>query len=393
VTAGPQATATHGATAHPTTQATASEGATAAPTPGQFVCANPQGSSLTYAYVRGDGNLYAVTGCGQPRPLVTGNRYPGPVAWSSSNRYLAVDLSSSQGPGDAITIVDVQTGQSVPTSYMLAGIGFAGNLNPGQTAKLFLGWLNDDLFVAANVPLLDGPTGSNTGPATIVTVDRTTQKETKVGTVTWFADAKVRAGRYLFYGGYQSKSEGGAYLHRLDVITGQDTKGVPLGLAGPGPCQGTPYCNWTAPWDVTADGSHVIWHKPGPAGTPSDTYTPPDTPLVYSSFDGSNASTPFGSELADGMTSPVLSPDGAYVAAWGVHAAGKPAGQPPFITIVHVSGGTPMQVTASGFVWRADSAALQVDTGTSAVVRQLYTLGGAANMTLEENSGSYLWGN
>jgi hypothetical protein len=357
------------------------------------VCANPQGSSLTYAYVRGDGNLYAVTGCAQPRPLVTGNRYPAPVAWSPSNHYLAVDVSSSQGLGDSIVIVDTQTGQSVAMPYILGGIGFAGNLNPGQTAKLFLGWLNDDLFVAANVPLLDAPTGSNTGPATIVTVDRTTQKETKVGTVTWFADARVRAGRYVFYAGYQSKSEGGAYLHRLDVITGQDSKGVPLGLAGPGPCQGTPYCNWTAPWDVTADGSHVMWHKPGPAGSPSDTYEPPDTPLMYSSFDGSNATQPFGSELADGMTSPVLSPNGAYVAAWGVHAGGKPAGQQPFVTIVRVGGGTPVQVPASGFVWRADSAALVVDVGTTTLVRQLYTLGGTANVTLEENSSSYLWGN
>jgi hypothetical protein len=43
--------------------------ATTTPQPSAFVCANPQGSNMTYAYTRGDLNVYAVTGCGTPRQL------------------------------------------------------------------------------------------------------------------------------------------------------------------------------------------------------------------------------------------------------------------------------------------------------------------------------------
>src|SRR5262249_54867705 len=149
----------------------------------------------------------------------------------------------------------------------------------GDTLRIFLGWINDQTFLGAVTPIVTAEPGQNTGRSSLVRVELGTGKETPVTTITWWADVGsvpqiVANGRYLFYGGYQSTAEGQAYLHRIDLVTRTDTKLVPLGIYGNGGCQGTIICGWTAPWAVSSDGSHILYHKPGPSSTPSDINTP-----------------------------------------------------------------------------------------------------------------------
>src|SRR5262249_3130825 len=146
----------------------------------------------------------------------------------------------------------------------------------------------------------------------------------------------VANGRYLFYGGYQSKTEGQAYLHRIDLTTGTDTRLVPLGIHGNGGCPVTPICGWTAPWDVTGDGSHILYHNPGPTSFPSDVTSPKDTPIIYAKVDGSAATKPFGSQLALSLTGPVFSPDGAYAAAASSSYTGSDPFTPSQVKLVHL---------------------------------------------------------
>ncbi|HEV2461165.1 MAG TPA: hypothetical protein VGS80_22675, partial [Ktedonobacterales bacterium] len=284
---GSSATAERGAGTTPTatTAPTSTPTATAAVGPSRFVGANPPGSTLTYSYDDPSGNLMEVTGCSTPRLLIASSPGGYPIAWSPTNRYLMVSQPRTSGGGNQDVAIDVQTLKGVPTQY-----GYTACCpSAPATVRIFIGWLDDSTFLGALVTVPTSPSDLNSGPFTIVRVDLQTQKETKVASILWAADMKLRGnGAYLFYGGYQSKIEGGAYLHRITLANGADTTLVPLGYAGPGQCQAGPPCNWTAPWDVSPDGAHVIYHSPGPTRGPSDTYQEPDTPLVYANVDGSS---------------------------------------------------------------------------------------------------------
>lgn len=392
----PSAAATRAriATATAAARATAAEGTPAATTTGAvqpttFVCANPAGSSLVYAYRNESGAIFTVTGCSAPKLVYAGQGMASPVAWSPANRYLAIDVQPDIGNGfvlDTIVLVDTHAGTSVRTHY---SISYGPDVAAGQTYHTFLGWLDDSTFVGAVVPVVAGRSGPATGPVSIVRVDVASQRETTIATVTWFADAKVRAGKYLFYGGYQSASEGQGYVHRLDLTSGQDTKLVPLGFAGQAGCQGSPLCNWTAPWDVTADGGAVIVHNPGPTKPWTDTSMPPDSPLYQTNLSGASPVQPIVSKLATSLTTPVYSPDGQYVATGG-------ASYDPSNPYSHMQagltrlGGTTTLVDGGLISWRADSHAIVLMYTNGPL---LYDLTTGATTLLQYGTSNYLWGN
>lgn len=386
----PAFTATTNPIPSATTAPTATPSGTTTTAPSGFVCANPAGSSLVYAYTNGSGAVFTVTGCAAPQLTFAGQGFARPLAWSPSNRYLAVVYTPQEGqpsPVDQVLILDPQGNTSVPTHYT---VDYGPNASPGQTYRIFLGWLDDAAFLAAVVPIVPGQSGAATGPASIVRVDVATQRETKLATVTWFANAFVRAGgKYLFYGGYQSTSEGQGYLHRLDLTTGQDTKLVPLGFAGQAGCQGSPVCNWTAPWDVSADGSQIIYHIPGPTKPWSDTYTPPDSPLYLKNLGGASPANPVVSKLAAGLTTPIYSPNGHYVATAG-SSYDKASPFTHAQTGVTSIGGATTLVDGSFISWRADSQAMVLN-GTSGPI--LYDLATGKSTPLQSNTSIYLWGN
>ncbi|WIG61745.1 MAG: hypothetical protein OJF49_004493 [Ktedonobacterales bacterium] len=379
VTTAPTATPQTTATAEPTTT----------PAPSAFVCANAPGSNLTYAYERGDSHVYVVTGCSAPRELVKAQAYP--VAWSPSNHYLMVGIQQYPNPSPVVAI-DAQTGAQTTTHF---AIDFGSDPANGDDVRIFLGWLDDNTFLGAIVPITNASPDAPTGISRIVRVDLHSEAETPITTIAWWSVSSgppkvVDNGRYLLYGGYQNKSEGQAYIHRIDLATGQDTKIAPLGEYGNGGCQGTTICNWTAPWDVTRDGTHVVYHSPGPTSFPSDTNTVADTPLVYASLDGSQRSKPFGSKVAQSLTTPYFSPDGSYV----VTAYSNYGSQGPFGSSqvgLATSGGSYTIVNGGWSAWRGDSQAMLLLTDTGKL--SLYSLATGATTTLEDNSNYYLWGN
>jgi putative zinc finger protein len=376
-TVAPQASAT----------ATTASSPTAAPTtsvqPGSFVCANPAGSILKYAYVRGDDSLNVVTGCSDPVRVAVGG-YSHPFAWSPSGRFLAIQTSNA-GTTFPLVIYDTSNERIITTNFVAEYPPDASN---GQVIRLFLGWVDDTTFLAVLAPVAfnnpDGPFGTST----IVKVDVASQAETKVGSIAWFAATKVIAPGYLFYAGYQTKSEGQAYLHRLDLNNGTDTKLVPLGEYGNGGCQVSMFCNWTAPWDVTPDGVNVMYHNPPPATMPSDTNMVKDTPLIFSRLDGSISSTPFGTGLAAALSTPTFSPGGKYVVATGVTDKQVQLGDAWF-RLLQI-GGSVKDVQGAFITFRSDNQAMVIYTGSSPQPA-LYDIANGTTSALEQGSGSYLW--
>jgi Putative zinc-finger len=377
-----------------TAEPTASPQPTGTPQPSAFVCANPQGSSLTYAYLRGDGNVYAVTGCNAPRQLTS--TYANPVAWSPSNRYLAVWVQTYPAP-DTVEVIDTQTGATIATRY---AIDFGREPSIGSTAHIFFGWLDDNTFLGAIAPLVAGTPPANVdapGTSTLVRVDLRTGKETSIGTIPgWVTFSPgpqpggriVANGHYLFYAAYQGST---AYLHRFDLTAGTDTRLVSLGLYGNDGCQGSTICGWTAPWDVSSDGSHILYHSPGAASTPSDINIPKDTPVLYANPDGSGASIPFGTQLAASLVTPVFSPNGALTVTSGsTYASTDPFSGMPQMKLVTFGGGSATIVTGALGSWRGDNQALVVFGAQSSPA--LYDLSSGKTTPLEANSNFYLWG-
>lgn len=367
---------------------------TTTPQPSAFVCANPQGSSMTYAYMRGDSHVYAVTGCAAPRQLTSANALP--IAWSPSNRYLAVSLQTFPEAAQ-VEVVDLQTGATIPTRY---ATDFSSTPNVGTTARIFFGWLDDNTFLGAIAPLVNGPAPANVdapGTSTLVRVDLRTGNETTIGTIPgWVvfghgqepAVSVVANGHYLFYAAYDGST---AYLHRFDLAAGTDAKLVSLGLYGNGGCQGTTVCGWTTPWDVAPDGNHILYHHPGAASAPSDINIPKDTPVLYANPDGSGASTPFGTQLAAGLVTPVFSPNGGLaVTTSSTYASTDPFSGTPQMKLVTLGGGSMTIVSGSLGSWRGDSQALII-FGTQASPA-LYDLNSGKTTALEVNSNLYLWG-
>ncbi len=366
---------------------------TTSPQPSAFICANPQGSNMTYAYFRGDGRVYAVTGCTTPKQLTSISAVP--IAWSPSNRYLAVSLQTFPAASQ-VEAIDTQTGAHVPMGF---DDDFGSTPNVGSTARIFFGWLDDNTFLGAIAPLVSGPDNTEApGTSTLVRVDLHTGKETTIGTIPGWVSfgyykqgANVRIianGHYLFYAAYEGST---AYLHRFDLAAGVDIKLVSLGLYGNGGCQGTTVCGWSAPWDVSPDGSHVLYHHPGPTSTPSDINIPKDTPVVYANPDGSGASTPFGAQLAAGLVTPVFSPSsGLAVTTGSTYASADPFRGTPQMKLV-AFGSSATIVTGSLGSWRGDSQALVI-FGTQADP-SVYDLSSGKTTPLEANSIEYLWGN
>lgn len=375
-------------TVTPAPSATAEPTATQ-PAVGPFVCANSQGSNMTYVYQRADGNLYVVTGCDAPRQLT--HTRAGPIAWSPSNRYLAVYSGDFTTP-DKVSIIDMQAGATAPTSF---AVDFGMNPRVGQTVPIFFGWLDDSAFLGGHTTVTQNPQGFlQSGPTTLVRVDASSGKQTTIGTIPgWvlfgsfsISGLNVRVvanGRYLFYVGYDSAGNTG-YLHRFDLTTGANTQLVSLGLYTFGPCQVTNMCGWVAPWDVSADGSHILYHSPGPDSAPSDTGAPKDTPVYYANPDGSGASQPFGTQLAVHLVTPIFSPDGAAgIVSGSTYSASSSDYQLKFVRF----GGAPATISGSLESWRGDGQAMViVNTGPA-----LYDLGSGQRTPLEADSNFYLW--
>jgi hypothetical protein len=368
-------------------------GGTPKPTPAPFVCANPPGSSAVYAYTAADGQVYWVQGCSTPRQLTheAPNADGTPqvaraLAWSPSNRYLAVSEPTSQDFAGTVVVYDVATGQPHTTAFLDT---IDPNAVVGATVRFFIGWQGDNTFIGAinHIVPTSQAAPEGLGPYSIVRVDRQGGQETTVGSITWMADAKVRAnGHFVFYGGYQSSSEGQGFIHRFNLATGADVTLVPLGYAGPGGCQGTPYCPYTAPWDVTPDGQHVVYHIPGPSSAPSDVNSVPDTPLYFANLDGSQAVRLFADVHAAYLQAPMLSPDGTRVFLCCVGSATGPAQS----VVETVTGAGEKNLAGSAVAWRGDSQTLVTDAGADGPYLVNVAVGSALPLTA--GTASYVWG-
>jgi hypothetical protein len=258
---------------------------------------------------------------------------------------------------------------------------------------LFIAWLDDNTY-------LESLTHKD-GTVSVVRVNATTFARSPVATLTYVANFGSMAapsgiklvGNALYYGGYKSKSEGGGWLHRVSLATGVDTRIVRLGATDNGGCQvGTNPCTWTGPWDVSPDGSHILYYSSGPTVGPNDYCADEaETPLYYARSDGSNPIRLFADQpLGRAFPAPSFSPDGTRV-AWTV-LIGKTRCQSIAHGVIQaVSGGAVAALPDSNWIvsWRNDGAAVIVQGPSSAA---LYTLSTNRVTPLPGDSFSYVWG-
>lgn len=392
VTPSPRATTTAQPTVQVTATATTQPQTTATPAPSAFVCANPAGSRMVYAYQRGDSNLYMVTGCSTPRQLTTS--YALPLAWSPGNRYLAAMSNDFPNP-DRVQIIDTQSGVTWKTSFVN---DFGGNDAVGHTFSVFIGWIDGATILVGQTTIVNYPAqGQAPGPTTLKAVNVVSHTARALGSIKDWANVGkngpgvpmriVASGRYLFYAAGDGSNATG-YLRRFDLTTGVDTRLVSLGLFTNGGCQAAPVCMWTAPWDVAPDGAHILYHHPGANIAPSDIGGPHDTPVYYADPDGSNASQPFGSQLATGLVEVYFAPDGQR--ALTTNSAYRADAPTPEMKVVTI-GGTPKLVGGQFSAWRTDSAALVMYTDASGAL--LYNVTNGQTMPLESYANFYVWGN
>ncbi len=234
---------------------TATAAATATADPGAFVCASPPGSAASYAYVAKGGQMYLVQGCHTPVAVrAPAGRQYSPIAFSPSGAWLLAwnGVANPQQPDtvSCLALVAFSSGAVTPTTLCSPYGGGATGL-----ARWYIpiGWASDSSFYLAsarrdNVTIVS--------PTTVSRVSLPQLTQTAVTTLTWvatFANGSapsgiVLRGDALYYGGYVSQSEGGAWLHRFSLSAKTDTRIVRLGLAGSGVCQvsETP-CAWTGP--------------------------------------------------------------------------------------------------------------------------------------------------
>jgi hypothetical protein len=392
VTPSPRATMTAEPTVQVTATSTAQPQTTATPSPSAFVCANPAGSNMVYAYQRGDSNLYIVTGCSAPRQLSTS--YALPLAWSPGSRYLAAMSNDFPSP-DRVQIIDTRSGVTWKTSFVN---DFGSDDGVGHTFGVFIGWIDDATILVGETTIVNYPAqGEAPGPTTLKAVNVVSHSARALGSIKDWANYGgngpgvpmriVAGGRYLFYAAGDGSNATG-YLHRFDLTTGADTRLVSLGLFANGGCQVTPVCMWTASWDVSLDGAHILYHHPGANIPPSDTGGPHDTPVYEANPDGSNASQPFGSQLALGLVVVYFSPDGQRaITTDSAYRANAAAPEMKVVTI----GKTPKVVGGRFSAWRGDSAAFVMYIDASGAL--LYDMSSGQITPLENNSGAYLWGN
>jgi hypothetical protein len=390
VTPAPTSTATLTPQPDPTIPPTPGPTLTATPVP--FVCANAPGAQSMYAFVDHDRQIYRVTGCANPMRLTNYDEksYARPLAFSPTNRWLMINVDqniSETSYPECQVLVNPANGAAVATPFCSDG----GN-DTWTEWPAFIAWLDDNTF-------LESLTHKD-NTVSVVQVNATTFARSPVTTLTWVANygsmsvpSGIKlAGGALYYGGYASKSEGGGWLHRVSLTTGADTRIVRLGATENGGCQvGTSPCNWTGPWDVSRNGSHILYYNPGPTVAPSDTcQDEPETPLYYARRDGSSPVRLFADQpLGRAFPAPLFSPDGTRV-AWQV-SVGPSCTAVAHGVIQDVSGGAVTSLpTGYGVVsWRNDGAAVVVaGRGTTA----LYTFATDRITPLPGESYSYVWG-
>jgi putative zinc finger protein len=358
-----------------------------APTNAPFVCANPAGSALTYAFVNADRQIYTVTGCAAPVQLThlqfpTGRGLPIPLAWSPSHRFLAYNPNL---PNDqCVQVVTVSTGTTITTQHGC----ILDPSHPPSEVRTFVGWIDD----ASYLERIDVLTSNVPDPARLVRVDAASGAETIIKSYAWMSDVRVRAG-YAFFGSRIKPDDTTAYLYRLSLADGSEARLVSLGLSGFGGCQvGFGPCSWTAPWDVSSDGTRILYHNPGADSLPSDTHVVPNTPVYYASLDGSGAVRMFTGAQSPGMTVPTFDPTGALTAEV------VPSGANIGLAVEPAGGGTlrTVNLTSGQYVWRGDGRALILinftfsgDTELSTV--SLYDLGTGQSTPLAANTEQYLW--
>jgi hypothetical protein len=380
----------------PTATITATPGPTATATPVPFVCANAPESQSMYAFVDHDRQIYRVTGCANPVRLTNydQNSYARPLAFSPTNRWLMINVDqniSETSYPECQVLINPTNGAAVRTPFCNDG-----GSDTWTEWSAFIAWLDDSTFLEAVT--------HKDNTVSVTRVNATTFVRTPVTTLTWVANFGSAAspvgiklaGGALYYGGYASKSEGGGWLHRVSLATGADKRIVRLGATGNGGCQvGSNPCNWTGPWDVSPDGSHILYYNPGPTVPPSDTCEDEaETPLYYVRSDGSGPVRLFADQpLGRAFPAPRFSP-GATRVAWEVSVG------PICTTVRHgaiqaVSGGAVTALPDNYRVdsWRNDGVAAVVSTPTGGAA--LYTLATGALTPLpaqEGLAGSYVWG-
>ncbi len=375
-------------TARPLPTTTLASSAT--PTNAPFVCANPAGSNSTYVFMNTDRQLYRVTGCANPVRLTSlaADTRLIPLAFSPTHRWLMVVVGPSQqsetgSPPSCQALLDPQTGALTRTRYCEDM-----SASPAYPIDRFIDWVDDGTFLVAE---FEQPANGTT-PVKILRVSAASLASTSITTLTWVANdatygtdtgIKLRGG-FLYYGGYASASEGGAWLHRVSLADGSDSKLFKLGLTLTGGCQvyDGP-CNWTGPWDISAGGTRVVYHNPGPTISRSDTTNPPDTPLYITNPDGSAAlklTSPSGTTHY--MSTPALSPSGAWVTA--------PNNNGDTVLLATDGSGTaiPLPYQYNFAAWGTDSKSAILASPDGFAV---YTLATRAVVDLAPGTNSYLW--
>lgn len=220
--------------------------ATAAPTVaphGAFICANPRSSTQPYAYVGPDKRLYITQGCAAPVAIVApaGHQLT-PINFSGSATWL-LDWNKSVNSldptaQDCLALVDLRS-MSLATTSFCNPSGVAGP--HWQNWYDIIAWVDDSSFYLSTTSAKDGSV-----TVSYVTIPALTP--IPVTTLTWVANLAHRTMQVdafggfairngaLYYGGYLSTSEGGAWLHRLSLTTQRDTRLVRLEAAGSAGC-------------------------------------------------------------------------------------------------------------------------------------------------------------
>lgn len=305
-------------------QATATMGAALQ---GGYVCANPPGSSAYVAYVDAKGELYIAQGCNAPTHIAApaGQRLT-PISFSAHDGYLLVwrtpTDTQAKGATACLAVVDLIGMMLTKTSAFCNPAGPSG---ASPTAGQFwwyslIGWVDDSAFYLSETSASPG------NAVTIAYVALPGLAAVPVTKIPWVANMAragagdsgiALAGGALYYAGYRSASENGAWLHRFTLGTQMDTRIVPLGVAGSGGCQvEIAPCRWTGPWDVSSNGADIAYHAPGPRQSLSDTDTEAGTPLLLATSAGAQPKRLFpGVELGQGFAAPMFSQGGAFVAA------------------------------------------------------------------------------
>lgn len=384
---------TSGARMTPSPSAHASPVATATSASAAWVCAEPAGSSTDYAYNDAGGALYLTQGCETPSAVTApAGRQLSPVAFSPTERWLLVwnNLAHPQQPDtqSCLALVDVATLAVTPTQLC------SPSANATSEWFSFIGWASDASFYGESV--------SADGSATVLFISLPQQTQAVVTKLTWVAQVAAAGepsgvhlrGDALYYGGYLLASEGGAYLHRFSLTTETDTRIVRLGLAGTGGCQGTDApCLWTGPWDISADGSRIAYHVPGPTQSVTDTSIEANAPLYVANGDGSGAQRLFpGVPLGMGFNQPSFSPDGRYISATFSNGVALP----PNVVFERLSDGK-LTTAPSALAWMGwtpqPDVALMINNNApgDGLHLELYNVATGAQTLLQAGSRGYVW--